>query len=239
MKKTLLIAVAALAASVISSQAQVYSANIVGYANLSLGSGSYLLLVNPLTNTSANAKTVIPALDAGDTIQTWTGTAYNTYTYQGGPDGYLTGTNDWVNQFAANVQGPNLLPGEGFFYSAGSGDTETNTFVGTVLLTNTVPLGNGGYALIGSTPPIAGSTATNGVFGLPLDAGDTVQVWTGSGYNTYTYQGGPDGYLTYPNDWVNQNAANVTAPTISVGQGFFYSAGSGDNETWYQTFTVQ
>ena len=44
MKKTLLIAAAALAASVISSQAQVYSQNIVGYANVATpnASASYL-----------------------------------------------------------------------------------------------------------------------------------------------------------------------------------------------------
>jgi hypothetical protein len=239
MKKTLLIAAAALAASVISSQAQVYSQNIVGYANLALGNGNYVLLVNPLTNTAVNAETVIPVLDAGDQIQTWTGTGYNTYVYQGGPDGFLTGTNDWVNQNNVAVQGPSLLPGQGFFYSAGSGNNETNTFVGTVLLTNTVPLGNGGYALIGSTVPIAGGTDTNSVFGLPLDAGDQIQTWTGSGYNTYVYQGGPDGFLSFPNDWVNQNNVAVPAPTLNVGQGFFYSAGSGNSETWYQTFTVQ
>jgi hypothetical protein len=196
--------------------------------------------VNPLTNTAVNAETVITTLDAGDQIQTWNVTGYNTYVYEGGPNGYLTGTNDWVNQNAANVVGPSLLPGQGFFYSAGSGDNETNTFVGTVVLTNTVPLGNGGYVLIGSTVPVASVTDTNGVFGLPIDAGDQVQVWkAGGGYNTYVYQGGPDGYLTFPNDWVDQNAANVPAPTIGVGQGFFYSAGSGNTETWYQTFTVQ
>jgi hypothetical protein len=240
MKKTLLIAVAALAASVISSQAQVYSANIVGYANLPLGNGShFVLLVNPLTNTAVNAETVIPTLDAGDVIQIWNTTSFSSYQYQGGPDGYLTGTNDWLDQNNNQVEGPSLLPGEGFFFSAQSGDNETNTFVGTVLLTNAVPLGSGGFALVGSTPPVASSVDTNGVFSLPLDAGDVVQTWQSTSFNSYQYQGGPDGYLTFPNDWLDQNNNQVPAPVISVGQGFFYSAQSGNTETWNQNFVVQ
>jgi len=44
MKKTLLIAVAALAASVISSQAQVYSQNIVGYYNVTVPTNGFALV---------------------------------------------------------------------------------------------------------------------------------------------------------------------------------------------------
>jgi len=74
-------------------------------------------------------------------------------------------------------------------------------------------------------------------FNLPLDAGDQISVWAGLGYNTYTYLGGPNGFLTFPNDWQDQNNNNVPAPVIGVGQGFFYSAGSGDTEVWTQGLT--
>ena len=43
MKKTLLIAAAALVAGVISSEAQVYSANIVGYVNVVMPAGALVL----------------------------------------------------------------------------------------------------------------------------------------------------------------------------------------------------
>ncbi len=49
MKKTLLIAAAALAASLIPSQAQVYSQNIVGYVNTAIpGGGALTLVANPI-----------------------------------------------------------------------------------------------------------------------------------------------------------------------------------------------
>jgi hypothetical protein len=91
---------------------------------------------------------------------------------------------------------------------------------------------------VGSTLPIGGSLAvTNTLMNLPIDAGDTISIWAGVGYNTYTYEGGVNGYLTAPNDWVDQNLNNVPAPVISIGQGFFYSAGSGDTEVWKQGFS--
>ena len=93
--------------------------------------------------------------------------------------------------------------------------------------------------MIGSTPPIGGSLAvTNTAFGLPLDAGDQVQLWTGGSYNTYVYEGGVNGFLTAPNDWLDQNNNPAPAPAISVGQGFFYSAGSGDTEVWNQNLVL-
>jgi hypothetical protein len=221
--------------------AQTYSQNIVGYVNLPLGNGGYKLVVNPVQAGAVNAESVISSLDAGDQILIWSVNHYNTYTYQGGPNGSLTGTNDWQDQNNNNVVGPSLNPGQGFFYTAQSGDNETNTFTGTVLLTNSIALGSGGYALVGSTPPITGSIAvTNANFNLPLDAGDQVLIWkTAGGYNTYTYQGGPNGSLSFPNDWQDQNNNNVPAPVVGVGQGFFYTAQSGDNETWIQNVTVQ
>ncbi len=60
--KTLLIAAAALAAGVISSQAQVYSANIVGYANVVCPASTLVLLANPLDNGTNTANDVFASL---------------------------------------------------------------------------------------------------------------------------------------------------------------------------------
>ena len=59
MKKTLLMAAAALAAGIITSQAQpVYSQNIVGYVNQTFVSG-YVNVANPLDNGGGNSLTNI------------------------------------------------------------------------------------------------------------------------------------------------------------------------------------
>jgi len=128
--------------------------------------------------------------------------------------------------------------GQGFFYSTQSGNKETNTFVGTVVLTNQIPLtGAGAFTMVGSTPPIGGSLESTN-FSLPLDAGDTVYIWTGNAYYSSTYFGGPDGFLTAPNDWIDQNSVTTNAPVVSVGQGFFYSTQSGNAEVWNQNLVL-
>src|SRR5258708_2807982 len=50
--KTLLIAAAALAVGIISSQAQVYSQNVVGYYNVPVGGNKFGLIVNQMTNSA-------------------------------------------------------------------------------------------------------------------------------------------------------------------------------------------
>jgi hypothetical protein len=240
--KTLLIAAAALAATVISSEAQVYSANIVGYVNQVLPgvTADYSVIVNPLVETTNSADTVLAgALTAGDQLFIWTGTTYFSTTFEGGPAGYLTPPNDWVDQNNNTTNGPNLYPAEGFFYLNNQGVDETNTFVGTVLLTNNVVLtGNPAYSVVGSTPPISGLLdSTN--FNLPLDAGDQIFLWTGITYFSSTYEGGPDGYLTPPDDWVDQNNNTTNAPSVSVGQGFFYLNNQGHDEPWNQNLVIQ
>src|SRR5271170_4448050 len=52
--KTLLVAVAALAATIITSEAQVYSANVVGYASVVITGGQYNMLANPFNSGVTN-----------------------------------------------------------------------------------------------------------------------------------------------------------------------------------------
>jgi len=241
--KTLLVAAAALAATVISSEAQtVYSANIVGYVNQTLtGNSAFTLITPPLqgTNKTASIESLMPALDAGDTVYIWTGNGYYSSTYEGGPDGFLTPPLSWVDQFNNVTNSPSITLGQGFFYSTQSGNQETNTFTGTVITTNSIPLaGNSAFTLVGSTPPIAGSLESTN-FNLPLDAGDTIYVWNGNGYYSSSYEGGIDGFLNPPNDWVDQFNNVTNAPVVTVGQGFFYSTQSGNAATWNQNFIVQ
>jgi hypothetical protein len=221
--KSLLLAAAALAAGVLSSQAQtVYSANIVGYVNTQLPSG-YSLINNPLLSSDGTngAENVLGgSLQAFDSLLIWNGTGYTVYSYQG--------PGSWTDASGNPIAAPTISPGNAVFYQNNSGAAESNTFVGTVILTNTVAL-PAGYSFVASTVPISGlADSTN--FNLPFQAFDSILFWNGAGYTAYSYQG--------PGSWTDSTGAAVTAPTISVGEGFFYQNNSGAAETWSQTNVV-
>jgi hypothetical protein len=236
--KTLLIAAAALAAAVTSSQAQstVYSQNIVGYVNqVFTGSGAFTMTVAPLLGTTNAADQLIPAIQSGDTLYLWNGTSYYSTTYIGGNSG-PQGQN-WLDQNSVWTNAPTLAPGQGFFYSTASGSQETNTWTGTVVLTNSIALAGGGtFTAVGSTPPIGGILdSTN--FNLPLQSGDTIYVWSGTSYYSDTYIGGNSG--PQGQNWLDQFSNWTNAPSVTVGEGFFYSTGSGSAETWNQNLVIQ
>src|ERR1035437_5593742 len=135
MKKTLLMAAAALAAGIITSQAQVYSQNIVGYVNLLLSNGVFSLvspaLSNDTTGTNNTISSVFTTPAIGDTVYVFNGTGYDflQYTVQGSghPVVYVT---NWFNGLTVAANYP-LNPGESVFYLPAT--NETVTLVGTVL----------------------------------------------------------------------------------------------------------
>jgi hypothetical protein len=174
MRKTLLIAAAALAAGVISSQAQVYSQNIVGYVNLPLSPG-YNTVANPLDNATGNSLTnlmpgIVTGAYDGSYVYIWGGTTYTAY--------YVDSTQGGLNDFGdnGNVASPNVNPGTAIFFSANA--TNNITFVGTVHVdgagtgTNVVGVTTNtwtGQQLLGSKLPIAGGISS--VLGLPTGSG--------------------------------------------------------------------
>ena len=226
MKKTLLMAAAALAAGMISVQAQstVYSQNIVGYVNQVFPVG-YTLVSNPLNATNTSAETILPCLQTGDTLLLWNGGGYDILTF------LTAGT--WLDSNGNPVGAPNIAPGQGYFYENGQTGPETNTYVGTVQLTNsyTLPVG---YSLIGSTAPIGGSVEDTNLLGnassTTLQTGDTLLLWNGGGYDILTF-------LT-TGTWLDSNGNPVGAPSITVGQGFFYENGQTGPETLQQNVIV-
>ena len=223
--KTLLIAVAAIAAGVVSSQAQsnVYSANIVGYANITLPAG-YTLLNAPLSpNTTNNAEALLPSLTSGDQLLVWNGGGYDV--------DYFNGPGDWYNGVTFSpIAQPVLPPGRGYFYQNNTGATKTNTFVGTVGLTNTVTLA-AGYTLVGSTAPIAGSIESTN-FNLKFTSGDQVLIWNGGGYDVNYFNG--------PGDWYNGvSFSPIAVPSLKVGQGFFYQNNTGSATNWVENVVIQ
>ncbi len=238
--KTLLIAAAALAAAVNSSNAQstVYSQNVVGYVNTVLPGGSVsTLIANPLNGTTNSVSTILPALQGGETVLIWHGTGYYNYFYQGPGVGTGLGfQSDWTDGFASPPQPPNIPgdqtdtgnslywapapvinPGTGFFVQNPNGN-ETNTFTGTVITTNSVTIPGGSVStLLASAIPVGGDVTTNTAINLTANfvGGETLLVWHGTGYYSYFYQGAGVGTgLGFQSDWTDGFAAPPQAPNI-------------------------
>jgi hypothetical protein len=174
--KTLLIATAAaLAAGIISSQAQVYSQNIVGYVNSPLTKG-YVNVANPLDITGGNSLTNLfnnpvaggpggPNGGSGPldftTVLIWNGAGYTTYVLDTDyPTGVANGTD------TAGVTPPTVNPGTLIYFNNTTGNQFTNTLVGTVHVdfaasgTNVVGITtnflHAGYNYTASKLPLAG-----------------------------------------------------------------------------------
>jgi hypothetical protein len=223
MKKTLLIAAAALAASVISSQAQVYSQNIVGYINKPLPQG-FTPIANPLNNGTNGLFDVIPNIPDLSFVYVWNGTSYAAYeTYQGVAYDE-TGT--------YQVTTPNLTVGNGVFINASS--AFTNTFVGTVLVTNgaagSITTNNvnlvQGFNFLNAPIPLGGGVISNLQLGAIPDL-SFVYTWNGTTWvGAETYQGAfYDETGTY----------TVSEPQVQAGSAFFVNSSA--PFTWSVTYT--
>jgi hypothetical protein len=228
--KTLLIAAAALAAGVISSQAQVYSQNIVGYVNAPFGQGINTLASTPLTTGNDVLTNVLIGVPAGTIVQFWdpVGGAFSTaLTFSGPPS-----NRHWKDGNNVNQDNYSLAPGIGYFVNAGA--AFTNTYVGSVVVnsgasaTNVITSGGVNY-LVGSLLPFGDYVTNTSTVNLVPPAGTIVQVWnTGSqSFSPFTYSGPPSNRT-----WKDVNN-NVNPPLISVGQGFFINGGQPYN--WVQT----
>jgi len=245
MKKTLLIAAAALAASMISSQAQVYSQNIVGYVNYPTptGGNNYCMEVPFAIGVSNGANEVFGTSLQGaqdfTELLIWSPTAANYTVYQS-DDGSTSG---WDDGDFNPVPAPVLPVGKGFFLIPAVSHL-TNTFAGAVavapgvMTTNTLATGGDNY-LVGSAVPYAGSftngTAAGGGLNLnSLDQGGAadfteVFIWspTSASYSVYqTDQGSSSG-------WDDGDFNPVPPPTINVGDAF-YVVPSINNVQWVQ-----
>ncbi len=222
--KSLLIAGAALAASLMTSKAQVYSQNIVGYINVPVNSG-YNLVANQLdldgTGTNNTVITVLGtnSLPAGSEVLTWNGS------------GYVVNSFSIPPRKTVPVWGtPNapLNPGAGFFvYNPGPATNITE--VGNVIQgTNANPqLVSSGFSLLGGVSPVAGDLQTN--LNYSPNLGDQVYVYNGSGYTVYSFVVPPR---------KTQAVWSPGTPQISIGQGFFLET-TNSSPNWTEILNVQ
>jgi hypothetical protein len=190
--KTLLLSAVALAAGLLSSQAQsnVYSANIVGYVSVTNAANQYALYALPLDTGSNVLSNLLPSEPTGSQVLIWTGSGYS---------GSTKTPTSWSPNFT-------LTPGEGFFLKANVNGT--NTFVGSVVVPNGGSITNtftsGIYSLVGSPIPYT-DTLTGTNLNLQVATGSQLLIWTGTGYS---------GSTKTPTSW----SPNFT---VTPAQGFF------------------
>jgi len=152
--KTLLLSAAALAAGLVSSQAQsnVFSANIVGYVNVTNPANQFVMLANPLDNGTNDLAGLLPTAPNGAVV----------YLFNGG--------NLQPSTKTKGAWSPNAIvpPGTGFFLN--SPFAGTNTFVGNVAGTsNGIPTVANILTLVGSPIPFSGTLQDAGTNTLNLN----------------------------------------------------------------------
>jgi hypothetical protein len=227
--KTLLIAATALAVGIVSSQAQVYSQNIVGYANVKINGGQYNMLSVPFSAGVSNGANEVfngnyalnPGyLPDGTILYKWNGTSFdgNMYDVSAGAD-----ANNWYNgDESATADTPVLVPGQGFFLVPPAGTTFTNLYAGTVAVNvgaqNVMTVIGGHYNMVGCVIPAEGAVS-NAVINMYPPDGTILYRWNGISFdgNMYDVSAGADA-----NNWYNgDESATANTPVITVGQGFF------------------
>lgn len=222
--KAFLLAAALFAVSAGTSMAQVYSANAVGYVNMTLPVG-FSLIANPLDNTNNS----INVLFAGfpNLTRVYRFNADQTYTIA-----------TRVNQnFTTNMV---MDPGHGFFISIPAGSPVAVTFVGEVPQGNlSNPLIPGAYQIRSSQVPQElrlgrpNTPAGTATLGFPANLGDIVFIFNNAtGYSSASFVN-LGGQLRW------STAASPEGPLIPVGSSFFlFKAAAGSPNAWTRTFSV-
>jgi hypothetical protein len=214
--KTLLLAAVLGLASAATSMAQVYSANVVGYVNVSLASG-FNLLGNPLVSSNNTIKQVLPSVPEGAQVfKLLPSGAFNVDFYAGGV---------WYDTVSEAPSTTTLAPGEGFFLYTLA--TSNITFVGEVKQgTNTVTLNNG-FSLVSSVAPQVYSLVSPN---FPAADGQQHYKLVGNNYQISSYSSALSSWYD------NVTEANVTLNT-EVAKGFFiYRLGA--PTSWTRVFNV-
>jgi hypothetical protein len=220
--KTLLLTAALSAAGALTSMAQVYSVNMVGYINLNIPKG-FSMIANQLNATPDNTLgTVLATVPENTTV----------YKFVTSPSGHYVTSNFSVDNPGWTVPGITLNPGEGCFIAVDGGQAPsgfTATFVGEVQLVSSTPVVNG-FSIVSSVIPQSSDLDS---MGYPSRENDTIYRYNPAG------NGGQGAFFT-----ANFSADNPgwlpSPPTPNVGEAFFVAADNtqGGPRTWSRTFTV-
>jgi hypothetical protein len=241
--KSLLLAAASLAAGIATSNAQVYSQNIVGYTSIPVTSGQLTLLGTSLdydgTGTNNTVANVFTSPLIGDTIYGFNGSSYDVINYTivtSGHGSTATHATNWFNGLTPDPTYP-INPGRGYFYSPAAG--ETNVEVGNVLqgsaLTNAFFPPANTFGLVSSVAPISGGITA--ALGYNPSIGDQLLTFGGGQYTVYAYTIVTTGHgstATHATNWYN--GLTPIQPTIAVGQGFWIDPVN--NTNWTENLVV-
>lgn len=188
--KTLLIAAAALAAATISSQAQVYSQNVVGYVNQSIPAGHYQIIGSQLINgsdvnqTNGDVNSTLinglisspvpatvgnptqnPALSTNSQLIVWSGAGFATYYYFNAADATAwEGSSSPAGWYDAGGSPASVKLNSGlaaFVYNHSASDL-TITTVGSVFQGTNVTQIKPGYNLICLQVPVSTNLVVDG-----------------------------------------------------------------------------
>src|SRR5262245_22415083 len=209
MRTKTLLAVAALAAAGITSamaqSSNVYSQNIVGYANIDIKLGNNFYsnpFDHPTNNSASNVFNLAPLDDGGANpnglmntfyVLTFTGSGFNQYYYENDFTVANVGAGyaGWAvdSTPSAPVVPPILSPGKGFIINNG-GPHYTNTFLGNVVpnpgTTNLFAIGLGNQ-LIGSPAPFVTNSAGTGTYGVNASIPTPIAALDDGGANPNSY----------------------------------------------------
>ncbi len=212
--KTLLFSALTMIAALTSAQADtaVYSVNAVGYVNVSVPAGQFVLVSNPVSQPTNTINAILPSAPDNTTkIFLFDGAGYVLFTKRStgwAPNGGTTIINPGVGMFVQNTAATNI----------------TLTFVGDVLqstasgpLSNSIPAG---YSLVASQVPQAGLVETQ--LGLPAQNNDKVYKFVGGTYQLFTRR---------TSTW-----SSPGEPSVAVAEGFFFQTAAA--KTWVRDFNV-
>jgi hypothetical protein len=264
--KTLILSAVALAAGLLSSQAQVYSANVVGYYNITVPGHGRHFLANQLTNSGGitvdlkSAPVSDPNGANGTSYNYWNNSthAYTTYVYFTDADaqfnfGTASQGNGWYDG-GGLIHNDNLNQGGAAFIINPQTTNITLTLVGQVVQGSyrlTVAPGYNGLSLI---PPVATNLTTFASFPGFSDPnganGDSLNVWDDSiqSYHTTVYFTDADAQFNfgtpsqgngfYDGGGTRQDLTNPN-DNPKVGGAFFLIRPSTGTSNWVYSFTVQ
>jgi hypothetical protein len=212
--KTLLLTAALTAAGALTSMAQVYSVNVVGYVNKQIPS-QFSLIANQLDATPDNTiKTLFPAPPNLTVIYKYDpATGFSSETF---------GNGNWSSGGLTTMN-----PGEGVFIFAPSAFTAT--FVGQVRSGSTdLPVPTG-FSIVSAMYPQAGHIYDPTTTGQDLNYGAPT-----SQEIVYQY----DNSLGYSSAiWLGNWGANPQGPSLAVGEAFFnFSPPAGGVHHWVRSF---
>jgi len=240
MKKTLLIAAAALAAGMLSVQAQsnVYSQNVVGYVNITVPNNKYVILANQLNTGSNTLNNVISAgaVDSDTTILYFKDGVFKQFIYYDAINGNSPDGNAGWYDLLANTPCTNTLsPGDAVFVHNSSGAAINLSTVGSVQTgTNLITIPTG-YSMRSFPMPVGGTSIDNLGF-VGVDSQDYLLMWNGTSYDQYIYYdavngNSPDGNAGWYGLLSNIPMNTNSAAWPKVGNGFFINHVA-PSQTW-------